>query len=110
MFQNNKWGFKTVKSPQSYNDGKWHHVAATMDWQNLVLYVDGNAVGSIAASANQSNNGYWKVGGDNLTSWPNQPTAINFTGYLDEAAIYTRALSAADIKSHFTAGSNSTIG
>jgi hypothetical protein len=44
------------------------------------------------------------VGGDNLATWPNRPTTDYFTGSIDEVAVYTKALTAAQVQNHFTQG------
>ena len=42
----------------------------------MMLYVDGKQVGDATPTrpAAQAYTGYWRVGGDNLGGWPNQPT------------------------------------
>ncbi|MDQ1633902.1 MAG: hypothetical protein QOJ32_711, partial [Frankiaceae bacterium] len=43
------------------------------------------------------------VGGDNLAAWPSRPTSNYFAGSVDEVAISTKALSAAQVRSHYDA-------
>ncbi len=95
----------TLTSAKSYNDGAWHHVAATQNSGGMALYLDGVRVGHNAVTANQNFLGYWHVGGDSLSgSWPNRPTSAYFQGSLDETAVYATALSAATIAEHYTLG------
>ncbi|MGY1615769.1 PKD domain-containing protein [Geodermatophilus sp. SYSU D00691] len=91
---------RTVTSTASYNDGAWHHVAATMGSSGMALYVDGVLVGSRAdTSSGQSYNGYLRVGSDRALGGVN-----TFTGRIDEVALYPSALSAEQIRTHATGG------
>ncbi|HEY0870528.1 MAG TPA: LamG domain-containing protein, partial [Acidothermaceae bacterium] len=94
----------TITSSASYNDGKWHQMVATEASDGMKLYVDGALVASGTNTGSQSYNGYWRVGGDNIASWPNQPTSSYFAGSVDEAAIYPNELSAAQVSDHFAKG------
>jgi len=93
-----------ITSSASYNDGKWHQMVATEASDGMKLYVDGAVVASGAVTGAQSYNGYWRVGGDSLASWPNQPTSNYFAGSIDEAAVYGSELSAAQVSDHFAKG------
>ena len=93
-----------ITSSASYNDGKWHQMVATEASDGMKLYVDGAIVASSAVTGSQSYNGFWRVGGDNLASWPNQPTSNYFAGSIDEAAVYPNELSAAQVSDHFAKG------
>ena len=67
-------GVYTAQSANTYNDGQYHHVVATLSSAGLLLYVDGKkAASNGGATGGQPFNGYWRVGGDNLGSWPSQP-------------------------------------
>ncbi|MFD7615158.1 LamG-like jellyroll fold domain-containing protein [Streptomyces sp. NPDC059828] len=91
---------RTITTPNSYNDGAWHHVVATQGSSGMALYVDGVQVGTLAETSNQNYSGYWRIGGDNLNGWPNRPTSYTFAGQMDETAIYPSALSAAQVQKH----------
>jgi signal peptidase I len=97
-----------VTSPASYNDGAWHHAVATMDGvlggAGMKLYVDGALVGSNTNLVSQTGVGYWRVGADNLTGWPGAPTTTGLTGSVDDAAVYSSALTAAKVSAHYSAG------
>jgi len=97
-------GFQTVASRNvPVNDGQWHHVAVTYDGSTEIVYLDGASIGTISPLT-QANNGtplYYQLGtGYTGNGWP----AVNgvwftFTGLIDEATVYSRALSAAEIVS-----------
>ena len=93
-----------IDSPLSYNDGKWHHMVATQGPDGMKLYVDGVLVGTNPQTQAQDYTGYWRVGGD--TTWGGNSSNY-FAGSIDEVAVYSSALSAADVVSHFKAGGGS---
>jgi PKD repeat protein len=94
---------RTLQSPSALNDGSWHQVVGTLSpTDGLKLYVDGALVGSDStATAGQAFSGYWRVGGDNLNGWPNQPSSQNFTGQIDEVSIYSTALALGSISQQY---------
>ncbi|MEV6076441.1 LamG domain-containing protein [Streptomyces sp. NPDC052069] len=93
---------RTVTTTGAYNDGKWHHVVATQGTGGMALYVDGQLRASnLLYTANESYPGYWRVGGDNLSGWPNRPTSNYFAGQIDETAVYPTALSASQVSAHY---------
>lgn len=101
---------KTVASTSSYNDGAWHHVVATQGPAGMVLYVDGVMVGSDPQTTTaQSYLGYWRIGGDNLSGWPNAPTSSYFNGSLDNFAVYSTVLTASQVASHFALGTGQGV-
>jgi hypothetical protein len=66
--------------------------------------VDGSSVASDPATTTADYyEGYWRVGGDNLSGWPSAPTSANFNGTVDEAAVYLFALPAASVAEHYNA-------
>ncbi|GAA1831358.1 LamG-like jellyroll fold domain-containing protein [Agromyces salentinus] len=92
---------RTLQSGTGYNDGAWHHAVATLGPDGMRLYVDGQQVSTFAPT-NYGRNfyGYWKIGGD-ATPGGNQ----NFTGDLDELAIYKTVLPASRVAAHWQARS-----
>jgi len=100
-------GVTPISSPIVVNDGKWHHVAVTYDGSNEVLYLDGGSLGTIA-SLTQAPNGasiIYQLGTGFSQVWPDGNGAwYPFTGLIDEATIYSRALSAAEVQSIVAAG------
>lgn len=89
---------RTVLSPLPYNNGQWHLVNARMSAGGMALYVDGVQVGQrTTTTQGEAYLGYWRLGGDNLTGWANRPTSRNFSGTVDEVAVYPKALTDAEI-------------
>lgn len=90
----------TITTAASFNDNAWHYVMATQSSTGMVLYVDGQNVGTNPQNDAQSYTGYWRVGGD--TTWGS--TSAYLRGYYDEVAVYSRALTAADALVHYGLG------
>jgi hypothetical protein len=99
-------GFKTTGANPSWYatganttpvlfDGDWHHVAATYDGQVKIVYIDAVVVGTSAATGRiETSDGRLFLGaGRDLN-----PTTHHLCGRIDDARLYSRALSAADIK------------
>jgi Concanavalin A-like lectin/glucanases superfamily len=99
-------GAKEILSPASYNDGLWHDAIATFSaGTGMRLYLDGNLVASNAeVTSAHAYNGYVRIGYDTLWGWPSAPTSNYFAGSIDEVAAYSTVLSAADVASHYSAG------
>ncbi|GLW90709.1 signal peptidase I [Actinokineospora globicatena] len=97
-------GIKSINSLSSYNDGTWHHVAASLGAAGMKLYVDGVLVAQDAATTTAQNySGYWRWGGGILTGFPNRPASDYIIGSLDEYAVFGSQLSDAQIRRHFHA-------
>lgn len=92
-----------VTSPQAYNDGEWHHVVSVLSGQGMQLYVDGVLVGTNPNTAAEAYNGYWRVGGDRVWSGA---SSNYFNGLVDEASVYSTALSAEDVRRHYVVGAD----
>jgi signal peptidase I len=93
-----------IFSPRAYNDGAWHHLVATLSTAGMFLYLDGALVASDTRYRSaEAYNGYWQIGAGPLSGWPSQPTSTSFAGTLDEIAIYTQALTAAQVSAHHAA-------
>ena len=93
----------TLTTTASYNDNAWHQVVATQGASGMALYVDGAKVASNLTTTAQSINGYWRVGGDGMsTVWPDKPTTGFFSGNIDEAAVYPTVLSSTQVANHYT--------
>jgi hypothetical protein len=76
-------------------DGEWHHIAASKSGVAAALYVDGEAVHSSSTGAgSQTAVGPWHV----MKNGINQ---VFSGGEADEVALYTRALSASEIRDHY---------
>ena len=92
----------------TYLDGKWHLAAGTLSAAGMVLSIDGATVASTTATTTaQAYSGYWHVGWDNENSgWSNPPSTPYFAGALADAGVFP-ALTAAQVTSLYTAGSQS---
>ncbi len=94
---------RVLASAAGLNDGAWHHVVGTLAPTGMQLYVDGRRVGNRTdTTAGRYYTGVWKIGGDTLTGWPNQPTSRYFKGAIDDVAVYPTALSPGKIAGHYT--------
>ncbi len=99
---------QVAASTAAYNDGAWHHAVVTQGESGLQLYVDGAVVAGNPVTTNQAYAGFWRLGGDTVSGWPSAPTSGWFAGDLDEAAVYSRALTATEVASHWALGSGNT--
>jgi hypothetical protein len=77
-------------------DGRWHHVVATYNGQRKTLHIDGREEAAASEGPLGSNNETLRTGGVTDPSG-----TLVFQGWLDEVAIYPRALSAAQIQAHY---------
>ena len=88
-------GAYTITSPKRTTTGPGTTIVATLSsTTGMALYVDGKKVGSTGGTTvGQPYTGYWRIGGDNLNGWPNQPASNYFSGAIDDVAVYpTRAV------------------
>ncbi|RYD91305.1 MAG: LamG domain-containing protein, partial [Sphingobacteriales bacterium] len=105
----------TVNTTTAYNDGNWHQATATLSASTgITLYMDGVQAGSnTSATMAENYTGYWRIAYDNNNAWTSQPSSYYFSGSLDDALIYNRALSSTEIKTNFTspdgAGNNGPV-
>lgn len=95
-----------IISPASYNDGQWHHAAATLSRAGMNLYVDGNRVANDPTITNAGRyDGFWRIGQSNFSGASrNEPTNSFFTGNLRFAAVYDTALSDEAIANRYFVG------
>ena len=89
-----------LQSPGSYNDGAWHNVVATDGSAGIALYVDGKLVGANPSPGLPQNYlGYWRVGYEGLSGWPDSPTSDALAGTISDAAVFDTQLSAPTVQS-----------
>src|SRR5262249_39398752 len=81
--------------------GAWHHVVAVYDGTNGCLYVDG----SLAAGPTPAND-FTPSQNAPLTIGIRRDNTFPFAGTVDEVALYTNALSPAQIQGHHENGTN----
>ena len=101
-------GFSQSVSPYAVNDGQWHHVALTFDGMNQYAYLDGAVFGGQQTiGANPQSDAYWQLGTGSTVSWLNGNAGwYTFNGLIDEATVYSRALTAAEVLSIVNAGTH----
>ncbi len=94
----------TIASGTGYDDGKWHHIAASLSSAGMRLFVDGTAVAQRSGvTEGRRMTGSWRIGKDDMSGWPSVATDGQLKADIDEVAIYPRALSAAEIAEHIAA-------
>ncbi len=88
------------------NDGRWHHAVGVCDEAggHVYLYMDGVLVGTGAITAGSgllSSSMPLTIGARESAN--NSPVSYDFQfiGKIDEVALYSRALTAADVQNHF---------
>jgi hypothetical protein len=72
-----------LPTPENVSDGQWHHAVATLSSEGMMLYLDGNLVGTNSNTASQGFAGYWRIS-------PGQ-------GFVDDVRIYDLALSSSEV-------------
>ena len=99
--------FSQVISPTTVNDGAFHHVAVTYDGTTEVVYLDGTMVGSrYMTQLGYAANYYYELGTGFTSGWPQgNPGWFPFTGIIDEASVYGRALNSSEVAAIFAASS-----
>ena len=88
---------QVIHTTNSYTDGQWHHVAASVSAQGARLFLDGRLAAQETAFTNfRGYGGCWIVGYGNL-EWPGllQP---HVNAEIDEVRVWTRARSAEEIR------------
>ena len=87
----------SIQSTHTFNTQAWHHLVGTWDNTTLKLYVDNvlEASQALAGGITFSN----PIG----LGEPNGVTTNSFQGQVCEAAIYSSALTATQVQSHFNA-------
>lgn len=101
---------KTTSAPSSALPlDTWVHVVGTADGTNAYTYVNGVQVGSVAAGNTYTS---YSVANIFLGAPINSGSWTYFKGNLDESRVYNRALTAAEVKQLYLAGSakfNTTV-
>ena len=97
-----------LKSTVAVNDGIFHHIALTFDdvSDDLNLYLDGVLIATKSAPQQDYAASYkYQLGTGYTASWPaGNGGWYSFTGQIDEASIYGRALTPIEVQAQFTAG------
>jgi hypothetical protein len=100
---------QTVTTTAAVNDGNWHHVVASQDASGMKLYVDGALAAQNSVAGNQAFDGFWRIGGGNLNSWPDRPSSDYISARIDEVAIYGGALPASTVQTHYVLSLQDTV-
>ncbi|WP_225984189.1 PKD domain-containing protein [Epidermidibacterium keratini] len=96
---------RTISSGSGYNNGKWHHVVGTLGPSGMTMYIDGVRVGSRTdTTSGQKYSGYWRIGGDTVSGWPNAGAAY-LKGSIADVAVYGAVLDATKVQQHYKTGS-----
>ncbi|MEV1172526.1 LamG-like jellyroll fold domain-containing protein [Nonomuraea sp. NPDC049784] len=98
--------FTPITTTATVTDGQWHHVVLTADNGTDRLYLDGQLVGSLSMARALSWQGEARFAIGPL-NWlmPAGSSTGNFAldGQLDEAALYDRPLTQAEVQAHYAA-------
>jgi PKD repeat protein len=108
--------YTSVRSEAPVNDGKWHHLVATVGAGGATLYVDGTQVAADAAMTRANTRvgpAYWTVGSGTVaspatattpaTAVPDAPSSSSLAGAIDEVAVYPATLTADQVAAHHAA-------
>jgi RHS repeat-associated protein len=99
-----------ITSAVTVNDNAWHHVVLSGMGSTQTLYLDGAAIGTLAAGADHNLMTFDQIGAaytNAPASWPGWGTANKrfFSGTIDEVAVYAHPLGAATVAAHKRYGS-----
>jgi hypothetical protein len=89
-----------VTSANTYNDGQWHYAVVTYSGSTVILYVDGQQVGTkttSGASPETSGTKPVRVGANSRVT----PPGNFFTGDVDEVRIWNSVLTAAEVANSY---------
>ncbi len=97
-----------LDSIRTINDGAWHHIVGTYDKEKMKIYIDGeldnenSQTALISTSIFNLGFGAWLQEGTDPTWF--------FNGSIDEPRIYSRTLSAGEVKQHYKGIFNNKTG
>lgn len=97
-------GHHSLASVRNLDDNTWHHVVATWDGTFKALYVDGVLESFTTYRETLSANDWPVILGENA-----QAPGRFFNGWLDEVALYGRALTPVEVAEHYVAGGGTLI-
>jgi prepilin-type N-terminal cleavage/methylation domain-containing protein len=92
-------GTWNLNSVNGVNDDKWHLAVGTYDGATLSLYLDGELEASGPATGKINTNNYRVEVGANQ-----QQPMRDHVGWIDEVGVFTRALSAAEVRDMYGMG------
>src|SRR5664279_453080 len=102
------WSFSLRPNPGFVGNGpavtlgEWAHLVLSFDGTNAAFYVNGALINTYAIGNFLANNGTADliIGAGPATAW------FPFAGNVDEVAVYTNALTGAQVLNHYTVGTN----
>ncbi|WP_424920067.1 LamG-like jellyroll fold domain-containing protein [Streptomyces sp. wa1064] len=104
-------GANPITSSRSVTDGKWHHAVLTGARTTQSLYLDGELIGTLPGTITEQGLAYAHLGAGYASSgWMGVPSGTyHFTGQIDEAALYTHALTAEQVADHYATRERSAL-
>ena len=90
-----EWDQRELITPHKMEENKWHHVVGSYDGETIKIYLDGTVIGEKKIKFNffGDNDADVRIG-----CAKNVPHLTFMNGFIDEAAVWQRALSAIEIK------------
>jgi Concanavalin A-like lectin/glucanases superfamily len=92
---------QTVLNGPTVRFGEWTHVAWSYDGTTLKMYINGTLVASAAGSFSANTSAPLSLG---MWSSDNSTWYDPFSGLIDDVSLYSSALTAAKIRTHYNAG------
>ncbi|MEU4329666.1 LamG-like jellyroll fold domain-containing protein [Nonomuraea dietziae] len=96
-----------ITSSTVVNDGAWHHVVLSGAEDTQTLYLDGQAVGTLAGTITHVDQWETRIGsGFGSSAWPattGSTAPFPFAGDIDEVAVYGKPLGLALVRAHYAA-------
>ena len=99
-FENGNYTNVTLSTNVNICDNVWHLVVGVRDGTSVKLYVDGNLVGSGTGTARTVDANVFNLGQNDSTGINSMPNA-----YIDDAFVFSRALSATEISKLYNGNS-----
>lgn len=100
---------QAISTSPGYNDGAWHHVVGTLGPLGMSFFVDGALVDqrpTIASGGTQ--NGYWRIGSEQLSGWPEAGSSSYLAADIADVAIYDRQLTRDEVDRHWVQSGRTT--
>ena len=97
----------SLNTTYSFADSEWHHVATIADGTTLKTYYDGKLIGTAGNATTSYGTSAYNVhiGGGGVFD----PNGNYFQGNMDEVAIFNKAIPAARVAEHYSAGKNGGV-
>jgi hypothetical protein len=97
-------GGMNLFAPNGYTPGRWHHIVAVKTPKRIQIYINGELVKEFEAESEDDNSAYCLILGQ--IKW----TTLHrqFIGAMDEFALYQRALTPEEVRTHYSLASPET--